>query len=127
MTDWELKPCLCQEGKRRQITRSTAKAWNFCGNGLEGFCPKWAVCHDDPSKPVALLEYYIAAIRLEFEWHYYQILAYTKAQAINLLRKEVGYDKSLGKDDFAIRYMRTLTRAQTLENKRCRIRERERD
>ena len=120
---WGEKPCLCREGELRGFTRSTAKYYNFCGNCYDGFCKMWFVCHDDPSKHVELLRYYVAAIRLHFEWHYYQILAYSREQAITMLRQQVGFDKTLWSKDFQIRYMRTLTREQTLQNKRSRIRE----
>lgn len=121
MDKWETEICMCRESLvRGGMTKSQARAYNFCGNSIIGFCSLWNECHGQ-KKPAPLLRWYRAQVRIRWQWETYDILAYTEAQAKKLLRDMVGYHISLGPEDYRMQFVRELTQAQTEAYGSCKI------
>ena len=101
-------PCLCDEGKARDISISQAESMNFCPG-----CK--APCSKNTSNRV-VLSWFHGKVRLNWKWKDFDVLAYTREQAIKLLRDMVGYHISLSSSDCKLKFMRYLSVEETLKH-----------
>lgn len=107
LTEDKLEPCLCDEGKARDICVGQAEAMGFCP-GCKKACSK--------NSKRAVLSYYRGRVRLNWKWNDFAVLAYSREQAMKLLRDNVGYDIRLGRFDCELKFVRYLSVAETLEH-----------
>ena len=75
-------PCLCDEGQARSICVGQAEAMGFCPG-----CKK--ACSKNANRVV--LSWYHGKVRLNWKWKDFDVLAYSREQAVKLLRDMVGY------------------------------------
>ena len=114
MKSWAEGPCLCDEGIARGICCGTAESMGFCGG-----CGKSRLCHVDELAP---LYWYRGAIRLNWLFRQFDVVAYSREQAEMLVKKKVGFDKRFGADDFVIECIRQLRPLETATHScECRI------
>ncbi len=100
--------CLLDVGRHLGLTVEHAKCIGFCRN-----CERESACGQRFTYPAAL-HWYSGRVRLNFQWRYFNVYAYSEAQAIKLLRDAIGYHIKLGVEDFYIQHRRVLSAAEAV-------------